>query len=382
MISDLVYKLVGLVSKGWSWWWEGANKVDKLTPAILSLSFVTLAIFWYQWTSKISRKGTPPLPPGPRGLPLVGYLPFLESDLHRSFSELAHVYGPIMKLQLGYKLCVVLSSPSLAKEVLRDQDITFANRDQPIAALAITYGGLDIAWSQYGPYWRMIRKVCVREMLSNSSLDSSYALRRHEVRKTVRDVYTKIDTPLNISELMFQTVLEVVMSMMWGGALGGGDSSVRAEFREMSGKMVELVGKLNISDLFPILAPFDLQGIEREMKKLLVGIDRIFDPIIDDRLKLNEEKGEQASKNQGNKDLLQFLLKLNEQGDTERPLTRTEMKAILLIVALPVISTPFHRFYLGDLVLVNVTVQVSDMEQMLPITLHVDLCVGHLCRGT
>ncbi|KAF8369713.1 hypothetical protein HHK36_032264 [Tetracentron sinense] len=179
----------------------------------------------------------------------------------------------------------------------------------------------------------MMRKVCVREMLSNSSLDSSYALRRDEVRKTVRDVYTKIDTPINICELVFLTILEVVMSMLWGGTLGGEESSVRGEFREMSGKIVELLGKPNISDLFPILAPFDIQGVEGEMKKLLPWVDRIFDPIIDDRLKLNGEKGEQSSNHKGNKDLLQFLLQLNEQGDTERPLTKTEMKAILLDIA-------------------------------------------------
>ncbi|KAF8380452.1 hypothetical protein HHK36_027939 [Tetracentron sinense] len=286
MISELAYKLVGMVFKGW----EGANKEDKLTPAILAvLSVATLAIFGYLWTSKISRNGT------------VAPLPL----------------GPIMKLRLGNTLSVVLSSASLAKEIFRDHGIAFANRDRTIAALVMTHGGIDITWSPYGPYWRMLRKVCVHEMLSNSSLDASYALRRHEVRKTLRDVYAKIHTPIIIWDLGFLTELEVMMSMLWGGTLEGVASSL---------------GKPNISDLFPILAPFDIQGIERQMKKLWLWFDRIFDPIIDDRLKLiNGEKGEQTSNNKGNKDFLQFLLRLDEQQeDIERPLTRMEMKALLL----------------------------------------------------
>ncbi|KAK6145711.1 hypothetical protein DH2020_022531 [Rehmannia glutinosa] len=43
-------------------------------------------------------------PPGPRGLPIVGYLPFLRRDLHHQLTELSHQYGPIFKLRLGNKL--------------------------------------------------------------------------------------------------------------------------------------------------------------------------------------------------------------------------------------------------------------------------------------
>ena len=73
----------------------------------------------------------------------------------------------------------MITSQSLAKEVLKDQDITFANRDVPDVARPAAYGGRDIVWTPYGPEWRMLRKVCVLKMLSNTTLDSVYALRRH-----------------------------------------------------------------------------------------------------------------------------------------------------------------------------------------------------------
>ncbi|KAF8389539.1 hypothetical protein HHK36_024054 [Tetracentron sinense] len=332
MISNLVDMLVSIVFQGWSWWWECSNQKDQLARAVLTLSVVTVAIFWCIRMFKISRKGTVSLPPGPRGLPLVGYLPFLDTDLHRAFAKLANVYGPIMKLRLGNKLVVILSSPSLAKEVLRDQDITFANRDPPIAALTLTYGGLDIAWSSYGTHWRMLRR-CAREMLNSTSLEACYALRRHEVRKAIRDIYNKMGTAINIGELMFLTVLDVVMNITWGGAQEVEESSLRNEFREVVGELVELMGKANISDLFPILASFDMQGVQRQSKKILLWLDRFFDPIIDQRIKLNEVKGERTSNsNKGNKDFLQFFLELKEKEHTESwSKTRTEMKALLMV---------------------------------------------------
>ncbi|KAK1575056.1 hypothetical protein Q3G72_002205 [Acer saccharum] len=67
----------------------------------------------------------PTLPPSPPGLlPLLGNLPFLKPalDLHRYFAKLSEIYGPIMEFQLGRKDCVVISSPSLAKQALKDRD--------------------------------------------------------------------------------------------------------------------------------------------------------------------------------------------------------------------------------------------------------------------
>ncbi|KAI3835797.1 hypothetical protein MKW92_037617, partial [Papaver armeniacum] len=60
-----------------------------------------------------SKKLNQRLPPGPRGLPILGSATLSGSG-------------------------IVISSPSLAKEVLKDQDTTFADRDVPVAGRAIT----------------------------------------------------------------------------------------------------------------------------------------------------------------------------------------------------------------------------------------------------
>ncbi|KAL0409515.1 UNVERIFIED_CONTAM: cytochrome [Sesamum radiatum] len=82
---------------------------------------------------------TAPLPPGPRGLPIVGFLPFVRPDMHIQFTELARQYGPIYKFWLGTKLCFVISSPSLIEKIVRDHDTIFANRDSTVVGRIASY---------------------------------------------------------------------------------------------------------------------------------------------------------------------------------------------------------------------------------------------------
>ncbi|XP_077235611.1 flavonoid 3'-monooxygenase CYP75B137-like [Tasmannia lanceolata] len=327
MGSNVVAKLRASVSQGCSWLWEEINQKEE-TKLMVCVALV-IAIIGYAWMAKRSCKGKLKLPPGPQGLPLVGNLPFLDSQLHIYFTSLAKSYGPIIKLWLGSKLCVVVSSPSMAQAILKDHDTIFANRDVPVAALTISYGCQGLAWSPYGPHLTMLRKVCVREIMNKRNLDSFYTLRRREVRQMVSDIYAKIGTPVNLREMMFLTVLNVIMSMLWGGTLDGEERrSVGAEFRRVLEEIIELTGTANVSDLFPILSVFDLQGIVRKMKKLSLWLDRILNSVIDQRLKMDRlAEGEEK---EGREDFLQLLLRLTEEGDGKTSFTVPKLKGLLV----------------------------------------------------
>jgi cytochrome P450 len=308
---------------------------DQLSRFLFSL-FVIFTLSCYAWIYTKNRKGTdtPPLPPGPRGLPLVGSLLSLDPELHSYFAGLAQTHGPILKLWLGNKLGIVVSSPSIARQVLKDHDVTFANRDVPAGARAVAYGGSDIVWTPYGPEWRMLRKVCVLKMLSNTTLISVYNLRRKQVRETVGYFYSRAGSPVNVGEQMFLTVLNVITNMLWGGTMQGDErSSLGAEFRVVVSEITENLGKPNISDFYPGLALFDLQGIAKKMDGLREKFDRIFDMVIDQRLKMDREAGNIYGKER--EDFLQFLLKLKDEGgDSETPMTMIHVKALLMVCLL------------------------------------------------
>ncbi|KAF8379391.1 hypothetical protein HHK36_028825 [Tetracentron sinense] len=323
----MVTDAVEIIYSGWSWWWRGSNRSDELARMALTLSFAVFVITWYMLVTRNLRGARPPLPPGPRGLPLVGSLPFLESDLHCYFAKLAHTYGPIMKLKLGSKLWIVLSSPSLAKEVLKDKDTIFSNRDVTPTSFVTSYGCSDIAWAPYGPHWRMVRKVCLRGMLCNKSLDACYDIRRRETRRMVKDIYSKVGMQINIAEQMFLNTLNVIMSMLWGSTIESEErTSDLLEFRQVVGEMIEVLGMSNISDYFPILARFDIQGMEGRMKNLVSWLDRVFDTVIDQRLKMNKAREEGEKNMKEHKDFLQLLLEL-EEGDPNKPI----IKPLLLV---------------------------------------------------
>ncbi|XP_023742135.1 ferruginol synthase 1 [Lactuca sativa] len=245
-----------------------ASNKDHFTLAVATISVMIFAISWRRWKSS-SSSGAPSLPPGPRSLPIVGYLPFLRRDLHKQFRNMAHIYGPIFKFHLGSKLHVVINTPDLVKAVVREQDDIFSNRNPSIAALAISYGGRNVVFSDNNSDWRNLRKIFAHEVLSNKNLEACRFFRRDEVRKTIKNIYSKIGTTIDISEIAFSTEANVLTSMVWENTSDPNAKGRQfgAELKRISSNIVELLGQPNLSDIFPSVAWLDLQGILRKMKR-------------------------------------------------------------------------------------------------------------------
>lgn len=311
-----------------SWCWELIKAVEHTKAAVI-LSALVLAITWWKLSRRnsIQEKGLPL--PGPWGLPLVGNLPFLHPDLHHCFAQLSLKHGPVMKLQLGSRLCVVISSPEAAKQVLQDHDADFADRDTTATALISSYGELDMAFAPHGDHWRMLRKVCTKELLSHGSLEALYGLRRREVRDMVSKIYSKIGSSVDVGEHVLVSMFSIVTSMMWGNTLNGEERvRVTSQARQALQRIADLLGELNISDLFPWLARFDLQGKAGRMKEAVKWFDEILDFVIDERNKMRSRD------QKANADFLQVLLQLIDQGEDGTPFTKTHLKALFVDIIL------------------------------------------------
>ncbi|XP_050666564.1 cytochrome P450 18a1 [Leptidea sinapis] len=92
------------------------------------------------------------LPPGPWGLPVVGYLPFV-GVRHETFLELARSYGALFSTRLGNQLTVVLSDYKIIREAFRREEFT----GRPSTPLMNTLDGLGIINSE-GRLWKNQRR--------------------------------------------------------------------------------------------------------------------------------------------------------------------------------------------------------------------------------
>ncbi|GLJ29859.1 hypothetical protein SUGI_0590150 [Cryptomeria japonica] len=63
------------------------------------------------------------------------------------------------------------------------------------------------------------------------------------------------------------------------------------EFKDLVGELVYVLGVPNASDLFPFLERLDVQGLYRRMQKVFVRFDKLFDSIIQDRVR-GKSKGQ------------------------------------------------------------------------------------------
>ena len=231
---------------------------------------------------------------------------------------------------MGSRRYIVINNLEIATEVLRDQDNNFTLRIPTLAASIITYGGKDISFSS-NSNWHDQRKLLVGEVLCNKNLEACSPFRRYQVRKTIKNVYSKIGTAVNFSQICFSTEVNVLCSMLWENSsdnIALKDRNLGAELYIMASEIIQLLLRPNVSDFFPCLAWLDLQGVQRDMKKHFEKLDQLYTNIFEDRIKTNSKKIDDGIAFEGKKDFLQILLELEDQ----KKLSFDQIKALFTVI--------------------------------------------------
>uniref|UniRef100_A0A7N2M8Q0 Cytochrome P450 n=2 Tax=Quercus lobata TaxID=97700 RepID=A0A7N2M8Q0_QUELO len=265
------------------------------------------------------------LPPGPWRLPLLGNLHQLVGSLpHHSLGKLAKKYGPLMHLQLGEVSNIIVSSPEMAKEVMKTHDIIFASRPYLLAAKILSYDTKGIAFSPYGSYWREIRKMCMVELLSVKRVESFRSIREVEVSNLIKMISANEGSPINLSEKFFQLAYGITSR----AALGKTAKDHEA-FISIVNEGTKLASGFCVADMFPSIEVLQvISSLRHKLEKLHQGIDQILQKVLNEHKDNNLE----AKKGDGkaDKDIVDVLLRLQRHGDLEHPLTDNSIKAVLL----------------------------------------------------
>ncbi|EAY88254.1 hypothetical protein OsI_09706 [Oryza sativa Indica Group] len=226
-----------------------------------------------------ARRGAPPLPPGPRPLPIIGNMLMMDQLTHRGLAAMAARYGGLLHLRLGRVHMVVVSSPEHAREVLQVQDGDFSNRPASIAIAYLTYGRADMAFSHYGHFWRQVRKLSALRLFSRRRAQSWRAV-RDESAKLVGAIARRAGEAVDLGELIFGLTKDVIFRAAFGTRDGGGHGELEVLLQEFS----KLFGAFNVGDFIPWLAWLDPHGINRRLRAARAALDSVIDRIIDEHV--------------------------------------------------------------------------------------------------
>ena len=93
-------------------------------------------------------------PPGPWGLPVMGYMPFLGKKMNLTINQLAKKYGDVFQLKIGSRKVVVISGQKRIREAMMNSGTTFAGRPDFYSYVVVK----NFGFADFSPSVRLYKK--------------------------------------------------------------------------------------------------------------------------------------------------------------------------------------------------------------------------------
>ncbi|WJX63584.1 hypothetical protein P8452_48450 [Trifolium repens] len=274
-------------------------------------------------------------PPGPSPLPIIGNLHLLGTLPHRTLQSLSKKYGPIMSFQLGQVPAIIISSSKAAESFLKTHDINFASRPKIKASELLSYGSKGVAFSEYSPYWRSVRKLCTVKLLSASKVEMFGPIRMEELDILVKSLEKAalVGEVVNISGVVENLIEDIMYKMILGRS-----KYEQFDLKKLVREGTILVGAFNLADYVPWLGALDIQGLTRSCKKTSKSLDVVLEVILKDHEHIsNVDKTH-------HEDFVSILLSnmnkaIDPENDQNHVIDRSNVKAILLDMIVAAVDT-------------------------------------------
>ncbi|XVF76290.1 hypothetical protein PTKIN_Ptkin13bG0254500 [Pterospermum kingtungense] len=255
--------------------------------------------------------------PGPPGWPVVGNIFDLGTEPHQTLYKHRSKYGPVLGLKLGSVNTVVIQSAKAASELFKNHDQDFCDRKCPDALNAHNYSQGTVAFSRYGDYWRLARRICSTELLVNRRINEMAPLRRKCIDDMTRYMEEDVaaahargeEGKVNLAHYLFLSSFNLIGNVVLSRDIISSRSEEGKEFFDAMNKVMEWTGKPNLSDFFPVLTWFDPQGIRRNMVRDMGRAMKILNRFVEKRI-----EDRKVAKEKTTKDLLDVLLEYEGEG--------------------------------------------------------------------
>ncbi|XP_042026273.1 cytochrome P450 71A1-like [Salvia splendens] len=296
---------------------------------LLSITVPILLIFYLLHKTKTRAKTT--LPPGPPPLPLIGNLHQLATapDPHIYLHHLSKKHGPIIHMKLGSIPTIVVSSPELAKQVMKIQDLAFCSRPKLLGLQKLSYNSSDIGFTPYNKEWREMKKITRIHLLSSKKVQSYRPIREQEIARMIARISDSTSSPLrqeiNLSEATMAASISMVCGIVFGKRYEEGGAETK-RFLQITRGLSVLTSSFFVSDYFPAFGLVDeISGRVKRADAMCKGMDEFYQELIDEHLESRREKEMKEEE-----DMLGVLIKLKEDDSSSNGLTWNNIKALLM----------------------------------------------------
>ncbi|XP_077973181.1 cytochrome P450 2A13-like [Styela clava] len=222
--------------------------VDILLAVKSCAIFVLVTVFVW-WRS--NRKSG--LPPGPTGLPLLGYIPFMGKKPQNTLAKLRKQYGSIYTLPLGSRTFVVLNDFDIIHEALMKKGNAISDKD-PSPIIRWFGGDMGYVWRSYSNSYRRLRKFGITTLkgfgVGKRSMEDRV---NEEVRYLSEIIMSKHGRSFDVTNHLGNAAINIIMSIVSGNRVDYESEPFKTMLDMNAKRFGENSGRMQKIQFFPLL---------------------------------------------------------------------------------------------------------------------------------
>ncbi|XP_054815340.1 cytochrome P450 89A2-like [Prosopis cineraria] len=262
--------------------------------AVVSIIFCLVVRAFF---NLLSPSRSPPLPPGPPRIPIIGSPAVLFrplSELESVLGNLRAKYGPIFTFPFGSRPAILIADRSLAHQALLQNGAVFSSRPMSLSGAKITSRNPhNINTAPYGPTWRVLRRNLTSQVLQPTRIKAFSATRKCVLHMLLNALKSDSESSNSIEVIdHFQhAIFRLLAFMCFGNRL---DDKQIKDIECVVRRLLLNLNRFAVLNLWPRVTRILFHKRWEELFQILKARKDVLIPLVRERKKAKEEKMSQT----------------------------------------------------------------------------------------